>query len=207
MNLYGVTQSMTLYSNDHDGWFPVPHRIAGDDRRELDTSAGLYAAMIMHLGLDPRQLVSGNERSIRVEIDRDYDFDAYDPGAGVYWDPRFVADLAVASNTSFAHLPLFGLRHARGWRAHSTSERTPLVGSRGPKDGVPDPSSLTCDDDGRWAGHIAFGDGHVAFTTSFTPTRLGDNVLFWEDGAAGADVILAFTRRMDAEDGPTLQFD
>jgi hypothetical protein len=208
LKLYAMSQAMAVWANDHDGWYPVPHQIAGTDDRTLDTTAAFYSAMVMHLRIAPEQLISAGEVNGWVEIDDDYDHTAYDPASGVFWDAGFEGNLERGSNVSFAHLPMFGERHERGWRHHRSAARLPLLGRRGPRDGVPDPDSFTCDPTtGAWAGHLAFADAHVEFVDSFTPIRADDNIFAMEEGPGGGDAILAFTVRMDPVAGPVLQFD
>ena len=132
----------------------------------------------------------------------------------MHWDPNFTADLQLGANTSFAHLPLYGQRLRQSWQ-FTVGSTTALLGNRGPKDGVADPQSYTYGRDGRWAGHVVFGDGHIEFVSTFTPNglfyedhgqRLPDNLFRVDDGMNGVDAIFAFTQAM-AADGPELQFD
>lgn len=181
----------------------------------VNTSASLWSSMIMRGMTSPNQLISANERNPRVEADGDYRYDAHNPAGRVYWDPSFVADLETGSNVSFAHMPLFGERYQWHWERPSLDGRFPLLGSRGPKDGVPNPMSYTNGRNGTWAGHVVFADGHVAWTESMTPEGLSfersgrispDNLFALDDGADGRDGILAFTREM-SDRGPTIQWD
>jgi type II secretory pathway pseudopilin PulG len=212
--LYAIHQALVAYSMDNDGRFLTPSVLSGTGDRTLDTTANLYSAMIMHYGVRPEMLISGNEYNGYIIQDTDYDYRAYDPSAGVYWDPTFEADLERGSNVSFAHMPLFGERFEKHW-CSAMSSSFPILGNRGPKDGVPDPTSLTYGRNGTWAGHIVFGDGHIEFTNSFTPgsvffqsdgQRFSDNIFAVEDGMDGADAILSFTKEM-TPDGPVVQFD
>jgi prepilin-type processing-associated H-X9-DG protein len=111
-------------------------------------------------------------------------------------------------------VPLYGRRLSRHWR-FTAGSRTAVMGNRGPRDGIDDPSSYTYGRDGRWAGHVVFGDGHVEFLESFVPPgmldgsgseRLQDNLFAMEEGASGGDAILTFTRIME-HDGPVIQHD
>ncbi len=159
----------------------------------------------------PGQLVSGNEYNPQVWPDEDYDYAAYRPAEGSFWDRRFVADLEVESNTSFAHMPLYGRRLRQQWRFMGDA-RSVLLGNRGPQDGVDNPLSYTYGRDQRWRGHVVFGDGHIEFAESFTPSGLfrgagaPDNLFAMEEGVDGADAILAFTKKISG-DGPVLQHD
>ncbi|MDY7107452.1 MAG: type II secretion system protein [Planctomycetota bacterium] len=214
MNLYAIHQALVANAIDNDGRFLTPSVLAGSNDRSLDTTANLFSAMVMHYGVRPEMLISGNEYNGYVVQDMDYDHRAYDPRAGVYWDPSFEADLERGSNVSFAHVPLFGDRFEKNWQT-AMSSSFPILGNRGPKDGIHDPTSWTYGRNGTWGGHIVFGDGHIEFTNSFTPgsvfferrgQRFADNIFAVEDGMDGADAILSFTKEMTRE-GPVLQFD
>jgi hypothetical protein len=213
--LFSLFQSMAVAAQtDGDGSFLVPSRLTRRHDTADDTTAGLFSAMIAQQFTVPKQLISGNERSPYVQQDEDYDYTAYNPAAGIWWDPRFTADLSADSNDSFAHVPLYGNRLKGAWR-FTASSRTPVLGNRGPADGIADPRSWTYGRDGQWAGHVVFGDGHVEFLQTFIPTGLSfdnggqqqpDNIFRMEQGADGSDVILSFTKAMTG-DGPQLQFD
>ena len=191
--------------------------IASSENHHLDTTANMYSALLAANALQPEQLVSANEYSGYVEEYYEYDRDAYDPMNGTYWDSGFKADLHRLSHASFAHLPLHGERYSKYWSA-AGPPTVPIVSNRGPVDGIDDPHSMTYGRDGTWGGHLLFADGHVDFVTTFTPPMLmplsdsagaeprPDNLFAMEQGPAGADVILSFTREMTA-DGPVLQFD
>jgi hypothetical protein len=193
----------------------VPSEISGSGDRAEDTTASLYSAMIAQQIVRPEHLVAGNEYSSWIEVDADYDFDAYQPRQGVYWDRAFQADLEDGtSNASYGHLPLFGERSRRWWR-HTMSGSMPLIGNRGPRDGVVDVTSLTVGRNGQWAGHMLYSDGSIEYTATVMPPRVSftrdgqvysDNLFKVEDGPAGADAIIAFTKAM-TDEGPVLQFD
>ncbi len=213
--LSSIYQTLVVEAQlSRDGRFLVPgalsrRRDAGDD-----TTANLFSAMVAQLSVPTSQLISGNEMSPYVKLHENYDYTAYSPADDTYWDPEFFADLTWESNTSFAHIPLYGDRLRRYWHA-GVGSRTPLLGNRGPKDGVADPDSWTYNRDGRWAGHLVFGDGHVEFVHSFTINSIflqgpdgnrPDNLFAMEQGADGNDVVLSFTKQMTG-DGPVLQYD
>ncbi len=213
LRLSGIMQGMIVYANENKERYLVPSLVAGSDDPSLNTTASFYSALIAGRFVAPEQVISGNEFSGYVEQAYDYDYRAYDPASGVYWDPNFKADLHDLSNASFAHLPMFGERFDRNWQ-QTFSSSFPVLGNRGPENGIDDPQSFTYGRNGRWAGHLVFGDGHVAFVDSFTPglsySRDGhehpDNIFAVEDGPDGGDAILSFTRKM-TEQGPELQFD
>lgn len=197
-----------------DDPFITPATVAASEDVSLNTTANLFSAMIMQQYTIPAQLISGNEYNPNVWIDENYNYRAYSPYDGVFWDPNFVADLDVESYNSFAHIPLYGRRYGRFWK-FTVDSRAPLLGNRGPIDGVDDSSSYTYGRNGKWAGHIVFGDGHVDFFESFFPAGLSynqdgqfqpDNIFAMETGPNGDDAILSFTKQM-TEDGPVLQHD
>ena len=203
--------SNTLLGDDP---FITPATVAGGEDVSLNTTANLFSAMIMQRYTIPAQLISGNEYNPNVWGDEDYNYAAHNPYDGVFWDPNFVADLDVDSNNSFAHIPLHGRRYQRYWK-FTVDSRAPLLGNRGPINGVDDSSSYTYGRNGKWGGHIVFGDGHVDFFESFFPAGLSydrdgqlqhDNIFAMETGPNGDDAILSFTKQMTA-DGPVLQHD
>ena len=206
--------SMVVSDQLGDKPFITPSTIAGSEDISLNTTANLFSAMIMQQYTIPAQLISGNEYSPNVWRDEDYNYRAHNPYDGVFWDPNFVADLDVDSNNSFAHIPLYGRRYQRYWK-FSADSRAPLLGNRGPINGVDDPSSYTYGRNRKWGGHIVFGSGHVDFFESFFPSGLSynqdgqanhDNIFAMETGPTGSDAILSFTKQMTA-DGPILQHD
>jgi len=214
LSLYALYQSMAAGALDHDGRFIVPSELVGDGDAAVDITANLYSAMVMENYISPEQLISANEFSPYVEADTDYNYRGYDAVGAVFWDGGFVADLEVLSNVSFAHMPLYGKRFERYWGS-GLGPHTALVGNRGPKDGKEDPESYTYGRDGRWAGHIVLGDGHIEHLRSFVAGSVfyrgegaarADNIFAVEDGLEGIDAILSFTKRM-TEDGPELQHD
>jgi len=212
MYLVALHQSMIVAASDLQGWFIVPSTVDGSDDPDRNTTANLYSAMLAANYTSPKQLISANEYSGYVNEKIDYDFAAYNPETGIFWDQSFKADLGDESNVSFAHVPLYGERAEKQWRNHLSSA-VPLIGNRGPKDGVDDPNSRTYGRNKQWGGHVLFADGHVDFTHSFTLTGQvpssdtnADNLFKMDEGADGLDAILSFTRKFDAN-GPVLQFD
>ncbi len=214
MYLNALFQSMVLGAQENKDRFLIPSEFARSNDQSLNTTANLFSAMVMAQYTPPKQLISGNEYSGYVEEKIDYDLAAYDPSGKTVWDTSFKADLKKLSNVSFANMPLIGDRFDKNWRA-TMNASFPLIGNRGPKDGINDPQSFACGRDGVWRGHLVFGDGHVEFID--TPTRTGlttqldgksvpDNIFIMESGPKGNDAILGFTKTMK-KDGPELQFD
>ena len=183
------------------GGLPVPSDRSGDER--LDTSASLWSLMIAEHGLPPEILVSGNDLG-EVEVYERYDRNAYDPHNGIYWDEGFSADLHSVSNVSYAHMPLHG-RRMRNWKRMGLDGSFPLIGHRGPMDGIETDESVTCPD-GVWQGAVAFGDGSVKTLRGVRAFQGGRDNLFMLEEDGGSDAILGFTSYMD-RGGPTLQWD
>jgi type II secretory pathway pseudopilin PulG len=205
---------MTASNETRRGRFPVPSMIAQSDDWSLNTTANLYSSMIAGNYISPDILISGNEYSPHVERISYYDYTAYNPTRGEYWDRGFQADLASRSHVSFAHMPLFGERYERHWQATST-RRGVLIGNRGPRDGIDDPQSYSYGRSGVWGGHVLYSDGSIEFYQTFTPPGLTferhghveqDNLFAMDDGPDGVDAILSFTREM-TRSGPVLQHD
>jgi hypothetical protein len=190
---------------------PTPSQRLGRGARTADDTANLYSLLIAERFVEPGMLVSRNERNPMVGECVNYDYTSVDPAAKRFWDRNFKADLQTGSYVSYAHVPLSGSR-ASYWTEVRLDSRFPIIGTRGPKDGVHDPNSLTYGRDGTWAGFQVFGDGHVAFTENFFAEgllrgdRSPDNAYALEDGAEGGDACLAFTQMM-LGDGPRLQWD
>ncbi len=214
LQLSALYQSMLVGALENKDRYLVPSELSGSDDPAQNTTANLFSAMIARHYTGPEQLISGNEYNPYVWPDEDYDITAYNPAGGTFWDPRFVADLEDESNVSYAHVPLYGERVRREWRANLRSD-FPLLGNRGPKDGIEDPDSWTYGRDRTWAGHLVFGDGHVQFVNTFTPAgvfyeqdgrQYNDNIFAMEEGPNGRDAILSFTRKVSTN-GPVLQYD
>ncbi|MBT8484078.1 MAG: hypothetical protein HKO59_02540 [Phycisphaerales bacterium] len=212
VSFYALYQSMAVHAGDHRGRFVTPSLYT--EETADDTTANLFSLMVMQDYIQPAQLVSANEFSGYVEECETYDHLGYDPRGGVYWDPAFKADLARLSHVSYAHVPLIGERFEKHWLTPG-SGRFPVLGNRGPKDGVDDPDSWTYGRNGVWGGQVVYGDGHIDFTDTFTPPavffevggeRYADNLFAVEDGPLGRDAILAFTKAM-SRNGAELQFD
>lgn len=205
-----VSSDLTGSSRGSASGLPLPSAVEGKARRAADTSASMWSLAVMRNGIAPSMLISSNERNPNVEVDDDYDFEVYDPSGGVFWDPEFTANLQSGSNASFAHMPLWGDRLERHWSKVSLDGDFPLLGTRGPINGDPNAASYTMGRQGKWAGHVCFGDGHVVWTEQMTiaggPGKPPDNLFKWEEGAAGGDAVLAFTRVV-GERGPTLEYD
>ena len=147
-------------------------------------------------------LVSPVERSPKVTIHKNYNFEAYSPINDEYWDRKFAADLDTDSNASYAHMPMVGKWADKHWRDNIDSSIV-ILGNRGPAHGQRDYRSHTCDPHGHWSGNVTFADNHVEFWRDPTNPDFRDpkDNIFEEDKN-----ILAFTKAIE-EDKAVLQWD
>lgn len=227
--LRGIHQSLLVYAREFGGQMPRPGLIdrlpnngveepgRGPEDFSQNTTAGLHSACIMQNYYSPELVISPLERNPHVKMDADFNYAAYDviPTVDCYWDPKFKADLESESNVSYANLVLFGKRMEMQWR-ESLDSKFVVLGNRGPRNGVINPESFTCDKEGRWSGNVVFNDNHTEFLETTWPAMLTytdaagekkpDNLFCMEDGPAGVDVIVTFTKSM-TKDGAELQWD
>jgi hypothetical protein len=162
-----IHQSMLTFANEFGGVFPpLPSR----DDPSLNHTANIYSMLVMQEYIAPEQLVSPVEVAGHVRVMEDYDWNLYDPQAGVLWDPKMVMhieDPAIGANGSYAHLAPVGDR----WRPHSwrTPETMPVIGTRGVEGGVGlgdpahdrSPTLHLLGGGRRWVGNLCFTDNHM----------------------------------------------
>lgn len=194
MNIQQIGQTLMTWAASHNGRLPAPSMIVEqDDRKDLDTSANFWASLVAQDLVHGPMLISHNERNFNVEEYTSYF--SYSPATGQYWDPNFKADLHTISHVSFAHEALYGDRYRRNWTMSAPSW-FPILGNRGPKDGVNNLESLACDASGVWAGDLFYGDGHVQFHRN--PTAAGGNRdnIFSIESLDGEDAIITFTKEI-----------
>jgi prepilin-type N-terminal cleavage/methylation domain-containing protein len=172
----------------------IPGR--GEENIALNTSDRLFAASIMQNYFTPELTVGATEPSGNVWTMDNFNWEQYSPINAQYWPgefigatgedtptpatpdmvERFQSVVGLASNTSYAHLPMAGPRRARLWRK-STDSKTAVLGNRGVEEGNDEDdaiyeASVTLDlhpPRGQWSGNIVFGDNHVEFLRSFWP--------------------------------------
>jgi len=202
-NLNQIHQTFRARSTTSGKGFPVPSEQSRD--RSLDTSANVWSLMIAESGIPTNMLVSAMDDGW-VEVYEHYNESGYDPHNGIYWDAGFSADLDDVSNVSYAHVPLHGSRK-RNWTEMigMAPSSFPLMGHRGPEDGVETEDSVTCPG-GVWQGAVVFGDGHVDTLQGVGAFGKGHDNLFMLEDEGGSDAILGFTEVMYS-DGPKLQWD
>lgn len=213
----GLMARHPVVLNEGDEPRVIPGR--GQEDVSHDTTAKMYAILVMQNYLKPEDLISPLERNPKVRVYESFDYNLYNPLRNVYWDPGFQADLMREAHVSYAHLVLHGARKRLHWnwnQRETNDPNAPAFSNRGPLDGKPDPKSFTCKPDGSWAGNVAFGDGSVRWLDTMTPEgvfyngpdgeRVSDNIFAVETGWKGADFILSFTLE-NSEERPVIQHD
>lgn len=231
--LQQIHQAITVFASDCDGLYPRPGLIDrlpydpdgdgplpaqdvpghGAEDKSANTTANLFSLLIAQEYFNADLPISPWERNPKVSEYDDYNYDAYDPDADVYWDPEFVADLDVKCNVSYGHLPIWG-ENARKWWRQTARSGPPLLGNRGPADGIASADSLSCRLDGRWLGAMTPGVDEALRALSIpagAPIRwkdlaAGDNPFNYDPALSGPDVVIAITKEI-TPDGPVLQHD
>lgn len=213
MQIRQIHQSWLVYARQFEGLYPTPSlsRQGGEDISQ-NTTANLFSMCIMANYFSPELCIGVTEpleTTRRVTVKDDYNWDLYSPIDGRYWDGTLAADLETHSDVSYAHMPLFGENKDRHWR-EAIADQFPMIGNRGPRDGVDDPGSLTYRiyrPYDQWRGNICYSDNHVEFLDTFNPSGQ-DNIFAWDRGGpkGGPDAMITFTKAM-TEDGPVIQHD
>ena len=233
VQLQQIHQAMLIFANEFDDLLPVPGLIdrlpfdpdgdgplpaqdvpgQGEEDVSANTTANLFSLLIAQEYFNADLPISPWERNPNVVEYDDYDYDAYDPDSDSYWDPEFVADLETKSNVSYGHLPIWGEPARKHWRQTARSG-PPVLGNRGPADGLASIDSLSCQPDGRWLGAMTPGVDDALRALSIpagAPIRwkdlaTGDNPFSYDAGLAEPDVVIAITKEI-TKDGPVLQHD
>ena len=175
----------------HKGWLilaqeigavaPLPSLVARNDSSSLEDfslnhSANIYSLLTAWELFPQRNFISPLEVSDHV-IEADYDFSAYDPLNGVFWDPSFVMhieDPSIGANASYAHIAAVGDR--RDALGLAQSRNMPILGTRGPDVTNLDPAEYQRSPTfrfsrpyNRWTGNIVFADNHAETIQTFYP--------------------------------------
>ena len=224
----GIHQSWMVYAREFEGIMPTPGLIdrlpfngvkklgRGEEDITKNTTANIHALCVMQNYYAPELCVGPTEPN---PIVKPYDWDtyysaSYAPAITQYWDPAFAADLQTGSNVSYANVPLCGDLRRKQWRA-SMDAAFPILGNRGPRDGLPDANSFTYRihaPHDQWCGNICFNDNHIEFFTGLSskPPTPGESFvapgIFRYNGNKDADGIIGFTKAMTPT-GPILQWD
>jgi len=196
------TGMLTYASRDKSARLPLPGYIQRcvsngnppipqGENPEMNRSQHLYSCMIAGEYFKPDLCIGPTEvNPVVVEKGKGgtapYNFNAVNPSTNVFWDTTFTASVHLAvgqgtSNTSYAHLALFGLRKDANWRSTQDASR-PLLGTRGPNltatgGYVNDPVNGTqfnyatqlIGPKKEWWGNLVYADNHVDLTKSFWP--------------------------------------
>jgi hypothetical protein len=173
-----IFKGMVTFSRQFNGIFPRPgfiNRLAfngvetpglGAEDPARNTTANLFSSLIAQNFFAPEILISPVERNPRIEIDSDYDHNAFKPADDVYWDPAFAADLETGSNVSYAHMPLWGKRGRDQWRDTVTPASLKFLNEQG----VEVSDNLFATDAG-----LDGDDRLITFTKSIDPaTNIGE---------------------------------
>ena len=183
--------------------FLIPSKLSGSNDVTENTSANFWSALILQNLVAAKQLVSPTDRGWVEEA-------PYSQNRSL-WDPDFSADLDETSNVSYAHMPLYGERLKKRWSPGAG--RFPIIGNRGPKDGIENTDSFTLDDDGIWRGWVLHADNAIEWvegTSVVSKWRRGDGEtqdnLFLYEGDSADDAMLGFTIEM-YDNGPVFVWD
>jgi hypothetical protein len=178
-----IHKGMLGWAAENDGHIPVPsnaHLDAGPQDTASSHTAPFCSFMVAQNLFNPELLVGPTEVSAAIRIKTDYDYSAYNPAAGTYWDSTFQARIdnqRIGSNTSYAHSALCGdrLTHSAttNW-THRSQTGFAVIGNRGTRNGV-----TTGDEYKRsptlrlhrpldvWIGNVCFADNHAETIQDF----------------------------------------
>jgi type II secretory pathway pseudopilin PulG len=203
IHLHLIGQGLTIHAMTNADNFLTPSTLSKSDDVTKNTSANFWSALLSQNIVGAKQLVSPTDRGWVEEA-------PYSTSRG-HFNPNFSVDLNETSNVSYAHMPLYGERLKKRWNPRSGN--FPIIGNRGPQDGVENSTSFTLDDDGIWRGWILNADSSTDWVegTSKKPKwRRGDDAsidnIFLLEGDSKDDAILGLTLEM-YDDGPVLVWD
>lgn len=231
-------KGLVTYASDKDGIFLTPGLVKrhqhngawvpgrGQEWHEYNHHAALYSALVQLNYASPALLYCPSEVSANVAPKSNYNYNAYQPLSGLYWDESFRADLDGECNVSYGTTLINGKRKKREWRDALSSDFC-LIGTRGPGSGqgtervvgaggnaqIYEESRTLGIFGGRnefWANHC-YSDGHVQFTNQFAPEghamfknssgeQQEDDVYTHEDGDDdGEDAFLCICNQMGGD--------
>ena len=180
--LRAVHRSWIVATREFNTAAPLPSLVVAalNDTAEdfsLNHSANIYSLLVIRHYLTPAMLISPLEVSDHI-TEADYNFNAYDPLDGVYWDPSFVMhieDPSIGANGSYAHIAAVGDRRDALDPAKSSHDM-PILGTRGPDVTNLDPAEYHRSPTYRfskpydqWIGSIVFADNHGETLNTFYP--------------------------------------
>jgi len=193
-----IHTAMLSFASQNKGRFPTPGLInrlvdentgtqqpnLGLEDNARNNTASFYAAMIAQDFVPTILLIGPTEANAVVVEDKNYDYDLYNPGADVYWDPGFVANIHQSPangqcNTSYSHMAICGKRKKEKWKDVGAAG-DPIVGNRGvgkltavtivlpgENEYTKSPTLLLHDPKKVWGGNVCFNDSHVERLENF----------------------------------------
>jgi type II secretory pathway pseudopilin PulG len=211
IQLQTIVQSLIADSFGRNNDFLVPSDLSGSLDVSENTSANFWSAMIAENLVSPEHLIAKGDNGWVEQAS--YDWLAINPREGQFWDPNFSTDFNRSSNVSYAHMPLYGERLRRWWR-NDARGIFPIIGNRGPQDGLALTESFTLDSDGQWRGWVCYSDGSIKWQEQTeTPIKWSrsdgesiDNLFILEGGDNKDDAMLGVTTEM-TEGGPEFAWD
>jgi len=175
------------WATSHDEQFPTPGYVnrldfngqsirgRGPEDKLANTTDNVHALCVMENLYSTSMLVSDNEPNHNVFVIEDYDYDARDITADVYWDDSLNVDLGDSGdgcNVSYASIPLIGERKNSQWRNSGTSDY-PVMANRGPAFGdttLRHSTTYEIHGGGRtWEGNVCWQDNHMTFEETYYP--------------------------------------
>ena len=205
IQLQMIVKAMTIDAMTGREDFLIPSVLSRSNDVYDNTSANFWSALVMQNLVAREQLVSPNDNGWIEPA-------GYDYVSGGFWDTSFSTDLSQTFNVSYAHMPLWGERLRRRWNPQAG--RFPILGNRGPEDGIERTNSLTLDMDGIWRGWVCYADGSIEWQEGTTAVSRWDrsdgvqqdNIFLIEEDDSSDDAILGITQEVD-DYGPILIWD
>jgi prepilin-type N-terminal cleavage/methylation domain-containing protein len=113
----------------------------GNEDVTQNTTRALHAAMIAQEYYAPELCIGPTEVNAVVQLKTDYDYTQYNPSQDKYWDTSFDDKINFPAgsgvcNVSFANLVQAGERKKTKWRQVSDGRPSPVMSTRGTKDGT-----------------------------------------------------------------------
>ena len=209
-------QALVVFGHELQGP-PLPSTVqaavpGGEGERAFDTTANIYAQIVMQNYCGPELLVSPLEVQPHVTVKEDYDWDVYDPVNGVFWDPSFVMavdDPGIGANGSYAHwTPVPGRNTIWTGGPLGRQPRRPVLALRGPAattgaEHDRSPTLRFAEPHDAWIGSICFADNHVVMGAALG--QANDTNIF-TPGPGATDAALGIFSANDGVD-PTRVFD
>ena len=190
--LRAIHSGISFWAPSHNGRYPIPgleERLPlgnglgyikgrGPENLLVNDHASMLSMCIMQNLFTTETLISYYEPSDFVYQMEGYNYDAYDfsqlDQAGTGWDRLFVNDLSMGSNNSYGIMPITGKRKRQNWGVSTNNPSGfPIIGTRGPQDGVEDKYSKGnwfLGEADSWQGIVIYGDGHQEMLYTFYST-------------------------------------